>query len=74
MPSFAYKAKKGPVEITSGVIQADTMNEAVSKLTNDGQMPIEIKPYEEPKRTPLTNFNSRIGVIQSNIKINREII
>ncbi|MDE2027628.1 MAG: type II secretion system F family protein, partial [Candidatus Omnitrophica bacterium] len=43
MPQFIYKAKCGPQEITSGVIEADTLNEAVSKLTKAGQIPFDIK-------------------------------
>lgn len=47
MPQFIYKAKKGPQDVVSGFIEADTIADAVAKLTNAGQMPIEVKPYVE---------------------------
>jgi general secretion pathway protein F len=47
MAQFSYKAKSGPVDVISGLIEADTISEAVSKLTNAGQMPVEVKPYEK---------------------------
>ncbi len=31
--------------MTSGIIEADTITEAVTKLTNAGKIPIDIKPY-----------------------------
>ena len=45
MPQFSYKAKSGPKDVISGVIEADTVAEAVAKLTNAGQMPIDIQQY-----------------------------
>ncbi len=45
MPQFLYKAKNGPQDVTSGIIEADTVTEAVTKLTNAGKMPIDVKLY-----------------------------
>jgi general secretion pathway protein F len=45
MPQFLYKAKKGPKDITSGIIEADTITEAVTRLNNAGKVPIDIKLY-----------------------------
>jgi type II secretory pathway component PulF len=53
MPQFSYKAKIGPQDVTSGLIEADTIAEAVSKLTSTGQMPVEVKPYEKPAASTL---------------------
>ena len=35
--------------MTSGVIEADTITEAVARLTSAGQMPVEVKPCEKLK-------------------------
>lgn len=47
MSQFSYKAKSGPNDLITGVIQADSIDDAALRLTNAGQMPIEIKPFEE---------------------------
>ena len=52
MAQFSYKAKSGPKDLVSGIIEADTISEAVSKLTNSGQIPVEIKPYQAPFKKP----------------------
>jgi len=43
MAQFVYKAKKGPQDMTSGIIEADNASEAVAKLTHVGIMPFDIK-------------------------------
>jgi len=43
MPQFSYKAKTGPKEVAVGLIEADTIAEAVAKLTNSGHMPIDVQ-------------------------------
>jgi len=45
MPQFLYKAKNGPQDVSSGVIEADTITDAVTKLTNAGKIPIDVKLY-----------------------------
>jgi len=45
MAQFSYKAKSGPQEMTSGVIEAESIAEAVTKLTAAGHVPVEIKPH-----------------------------
>ena len=52
MAQFSFKAKSGPKEVTSGLIEADTIAEAVFKLTNSGQIPVDIKPYEKLTASP----------------------
>jgi general secretion pathway protein F len=59
MAQFSYKAKSGPVEVTSGLIEADTISEAVSKLTNAGQVPVEVKPYEKLTTPLLADKNAK---------------
>ena len=45
MSQFLYKAKSGPKDVTSGIIEADSITEAVTKLTNAGKIPIDVKLY-----------------------------
>src|SRR3989338_430056 len=52
MPHFSYKAKKGPKEIVSGVMEAQTAEEAIDALSDSGLLPItvtEIKAGVSPK-------------------------
>lgn len=42
MPIFIYKAKRGPEEIVSGKIEADSQDQAVSKLNNTGLVAISV--------------------------------
>ena len=44
MATFSYKSRKGPQQLSSGLIEANTIAEAVSQLTRNGQIPIEVKP------------------------------
>jgi len=43
MPRFIYKAKKGPEEITEGLIDADSEAQAISKISALGLFPVSIK-------------------------------
>ena len=43
MPSFVYKAKAGPHDVTSGILQADNVQQAIAKIVQAGQTPIEVK-------------------------------
>ena len=47
MAQFSYKAKKGPKEMSTGVIEADTIADAVTRLTNAGHVPLEVKPHKQ---------------------------
>jgi len=60
MAQFSYKAKSGPKNLTSGLIEADTVAEAVFKLTNAGKIPVDVKPYEKVSASSLSiDRNSR---------------
>jgi general secretion pathway protein F len=50
MPSFAYKAKKGPQEIIEGVVEAGSKEAAVSKIEQMGYVPIRVTPRESSPR------------------------
>lgn len=50
MVKFSYRAKKGVHEVVEDVVEAATLNEAVSKITQQGYLPIDLEVYEERKR------------------------
>jgi len=60
MPQFSYKAKKGPQDLTSGFIEADTVTDAVIQLTKSGQTPLEVKPHI-PVRPVLLRTEKKSG-------------
>ena len=43
MSQFAYRAKKGPTEFVSGVIEASTQEEAIDRLSDQGLLPLSIE-------------------------------
>ena len=66
MPQFLYKAKSGPQDVTTGIIEADTITEAVTKLTNAGKIPIDVKLYMKivlPSNDKNTESNTKISQI-----------
>jgi len=66
MSQFIYRAKKGPQDLTSGIIEADTIGEAVTKLTNAGQVPIDVKLYMKialPSTPKITASDVKISPI-----------
>ncbi len=52
MVKFSYRAKKGMDEIVEDVIDAASVNEAVSKITQKGYIPIDINIYQETASKP----------------------
>ncbi len=44
MPNFKYKAKKGPKDIITGVVQADDVDGAIKKVIQLGGSPLEVVP------------------------------
>jgi len=47
MPKFSYEAKKGPVELVKGIIEAESQSVAVDKLSRMGYIPIRVVPAKE---------------------------
>ena len=47
MSAFAYKAKKGPIEIISGTLSANSRQEAIRLIEEKGCIPIEISEVSE---------------------------
>lgn len=64
MPRFIYKAKKGPQEITEGLIDADSESQALSKMGALGLFPVSIKQEgeteEERKEVSPLSFFGRV--------------
>ena len=70
MPQFLYKAKSGPQDVTSGIIEADSLADAVTRLTNAGKMPLDVKLYykivlpSNDKNTPSGTKVSQAALFQ----------
>ncbi len=61
MPLFIYKAKKGPVDILDGTIEAENLDSALDKITKLGYVPIDIslataKEVKLPPKPKLPSF------------------
>lgn len=69
MPLFNICAKKGPKEIIEQFIEADTQDEAVARLIQEGYFPIRVKQVSELKETALTagGLFSRVKIRDINI-------
>lgn len=67
MPKFIYKAKKGIKETLEGVLQAESRDAAVARLTADGLTPISVeleagaKEARTPERAPVSR-QRRLGL------------
>lgn len=53
MPRFAYKAKQGPGKIVNGIIEAQNIDSAVSKIIQQGFSPIDVFPSGEEENTKI---------------------
>ncbi len=47
MPIFIYKAKKGPVDIMNGQIEADSQDQAIDKLSEMGLLAVSVIPRQQ---------------------------
>lgn len=48
MPTFTYKAKKGPEEVVEGTVDALSEKEAIEKISLLGYLPLSLKSSEKP--------------------------
>jgi type II secretory pathway component PulF len=70
---FKYTAKETPEKIVDGIIEADRMDIAVSKISGLGLIPVEVIPVKEPlglsikkktqKRWPQLRVNSKKSIM-----------
>ena len=60
MSKFVYKAKKGPKKIVKGTIEADSLDDAIAKIIESGDTPVDIK-RKDGKGNPKSqgSFNIR---------------
>ena len=56
MPSFTYKAKRGPTDVISDTIIADSLQTAVNKIIAEGLTPIDVRPQLNPVKAPSIKF------------------
>jgi type II secretory pathway component PulF len=69
MPLYNYKAKKGPQEIIENTIEAESHQEVITKLTQQGLYPIQIELLGKvtPKTFGIGSFFARISARDLNI-------
>ena len=58
MPQFNYIAKEGPQKIVEGVIEAETIDNAIAKVLNLGYAPLEVKGIEARPRPSWASLKS----------------
>ena len=46
MPTYIYKAKKGPTEIIEGSLEADSQDHAIDQLSKNGLLTVSIRPQQ----------------------------
>lgn len=69
MVKFTYEAKKGPVELVKGIIEAESQSAAVDKLSQMGYIPIRVVPAGEK------SFNQRSNIAKqfSGLSLSKKI-
>jgi type II secretory pathway component PulF len=71
MPTFNYKAKKGPDRSETGTIEAEDRDQAIAKLIQNGLMPVEVTVQDRPIAGARLKFglklNRRLGLKELNI-------
>lgn len=68
MPQFKYQVKKGPGELSSGVLEAENQRAAVSRLRDMGYFPISVEQYSgEEKKESISQALTRIRLKDRNL-------
>lgn len=71
MPTFNYKAKKGPDRSETGTIEAEDRDQAIAKLIQNGLMPVEVTVQDRPIAGARLKFGlklkRRLGLKELNI-------
>src|SRR5512136_670371 len=71
MPTYKYRAKKGPEEPTEGIIEAQSEREAIDKISQMGYFPLSVQPEKitaQPQEAALPGKYS-YGIRSSEITI-----
>jgi len=68
MPRYEYEVKKGPGEVSKGVMEAENQRAAVARLRDMGYFPIRVEEFtEKAERTPLREAMMRIRIKDRNV-------
>lgn len=67
MPSFVYKALSATGEVITGLMDANSAEEVVSRLQDQGHIPVEAKAADSAQQASLLSFLRRSGVSQQQI-------
>jgi general secretion pathway protein F len=67
MPSFRYKALSTSGEALTGVMEASSTDEVISKLQGQGHIPIEASPADGASESSLFSFLKRRDVTQEQV-------
>jgi len=63
MPTYKYRAKKGPEAVTEGVVEAQGEREAIDKISQMGFFPLSVEPMsraDQPQSKLPVKFSFRI--------------
>ncbi|MCC6142410.1 MAG: type II secretion system F family protein [Candidatus Hydrogenedentes bacterium] len=69
MPQFRYEVKKGPGDLSSGVLEAESQRAAVARLRDMGYFPIKVEEYTggDEKKASLRQALIRVKLQDRNI-------
>lgn len=70
MPLYSYKAKKGPKDLVEGTIEAESPQEIVTKLSQQGLFPVHIElvgEIKDKKTITVSSWFSKISVRDLNV-------
>lgn len=70
MPLYNYKAKKGPKDLVEGTIEAESHQEIVTKLSQQGLFPVHIElvgEIKDKKTITVSSWFSKISVRDLNV-------
>ncbi|MFH0887714.1 MAG: type II secretion system F family protein [Planctomycetota bacterium] len=70
MPLYSYKAKKGPKDLVEGTIEAESSQEIVTKLSQQGLFPVHIElvgEVKDKKTISVSSWFSKISVRDLNV-------
>jgi type II secretory pathway component PulF len=69
MPQFRYEVKKGPGDLSSGVLEAESQRAAVARLRDMGYFPIKVEEYSgsEEKKDSIRQALIRVKLQDRNV-------
>jgi type II secretory pathway component PulF len=70
MPLYSYKAKKGPTDLVEGMIEAESPQEIVTKLSHQGLFPVHVEligEVKDKKTITVSSWFSKISVRDLNV-------